>query len=147
MEPLAYAFEKGDREHELSKTLNDYEKQRNAPMGPRPHAFPPKDTTLLQPADLISGVVRETLLRAHGALGCLDNGFTSRTMLNTFEKYYSYDGLTSAVVAGHDATGCFVANPLIFKTLDDVSQRVANNNPIVIDKRLKQLNSDPKKKR
>jgi hypothetical protein len=147
MEPLAYTFEKGDREHELAKTLNDYEKQRNAPMGPRPHAFLPKDTPLLQPADLVAGVVRETLLRAHTAIGCLDNGLTSRTMLTTFEKYYSHDGLTSAVISGHDNTGCFVANPKIFETLDGASQRVATNNPKVVEKRLKQLNSNPKKRR
>jgi hypothetical protein len=133
-----YVFEKGDREHEIAKMMHDWNDSGNSEFGKlRSYAFMPKETTLLQPADLIAGVIQRSLLAAHKALPCLDNG-RSRTPLNNYERYYSRNGVTAAIVSGHDSERCWVINPLTFSVLDRTSTEFFARHPEVLAKRLKQ---------
>ncbi|HTR35190.1 MAG TPA: hypothetical protein VMH80_04780 [Bryobacteraceae bacterium] len=135
---VAYIFEKGDRQHEIAKMFGDWEKKSNSVRSRlRSLSFQDKSTTLLQPADLIAGVVQRCLMSAYEALPNLDNG-KSRTALHTFESHYSTDGVTASVVAGHDTEHCWVMNQKIFEKLDDVNSNVFKEYPEVLKKRLKQ---------
>ena len=139
-----YAFEKGDREHEISLTFSDFDEANSKLSGLRSHGFLPKQTTLLQPADLIAGVVQRCIIKANAAFPCQDNGI-ARTQLNTFERHYSPDGVTAAVVSGHDRTHCWVANPQSFKFLDGVAKRFFERKPDEVKKRMKRATFKPKK--
>lgn len=142
---VAFFFEKGDREHEISKMMQDWEDSKTSDFGKlRSHSFLPKQTTLLQPADLIAGVVQRCMLRAHKALPCLDNGF-SRTALHNYERYYHRNGVTAAVVSGHDRERCWVINPLTFRVLDRSSTEFFGRHPEVLKKRLNQSPYKPPK--
>jgi hypothetical protein len=147
-ERVRYVFEKGDREHEISKMMREWEDSGNSEFGKlRSYGFTPKEATpLLQPADLIAGTVQHILLAAHKALPCLDNGF-SRTPLSNYERYYSRNGVTAAVVSGHDANGCWIINPLTFTVLDRTSTDFFVRHPEVLVKRLKQSPYKPKKRK
>ncbi len=146
-ERVHYVFEKRDREHEIVKMLKEWEDSGNTYFGKlRSHGFMPKETTLLQPADLIAGTVQHCFLAAHKALPCLDNGL-SRTPLNNYERYYSRNGVTAAVVSGHDREGCWAINPLTFSVLDRLSTDFFARHPEVLVKRLKQSPFKPKTKR
>lgn len=81
--------------------------------------FQPKRTVLLQPTDLIAGKVQEVLTRAHDALKTLDNGM-SLTAVHTFERYFSYDGTSAAVLNSKNRHMCLVANKKIFHNVDRV---------------------------
>jgi hypothetical protein len=117
--PVRYTFEKGDREHEITETFRELDKNDTHPFfGPRGHGFEPKYLTLLQPADLIAGAVQRCLRKAHTKLPCFDNG-AYYTSLATFESSYSKDGVTGAVVKGFDRSDCFVANVKSFSLLDN----------------------------
>src|ERR1017187_3363861 len=68
---VRYVFEKGDREHEIIKVFNDWSEKNSVLSGLRGHGFEPKQTTtLLQPADLIAGVVQRCVLEQYNALPC-----------------------------------------------------------------------------
>jgi hypothetical protein len=142
---VGFFFEKGDREHEISKMMQDWNDSKTSEYGKlRSHGFYPKETTLLQPADLIAGVVQRCVLTAYNALACLDNGF-SRTALNNYERYYHRNGVTAAVVSGHDRERCWVINPLTFTVLDRSSTAFFERHPEVLKKRLKQSSFKPPK--
>jgi hypothetical protein len=135
---VGFFFEKGDREHEISKMMQDWNDSKTSEYGKlRSHGFYPKETTLLQPADLIAGVIQHCVLAAHKALPCLDNG-TSRTALQNYERYYHRNGVTAAVVSGHDHDRCWVMNSLAFAVLDRSSTAFFERHPEVLKKRLKQ---------
>lgn len=140
---VEYVFEKGDRQHEISKMVSDWDDTHSDLSELRGCAFYPKQTTLLQPADLIAGVVQRCVMSAYSALPCLDNGF-SRTALHNYERHYSHDGVTAAVVSGHDHERCWVVNPLTFTVLDRISTEFFERHPEVLKKRLKQSPFKPK---
>jgi hypothetical protein len=146
-EKVAYAFEKGEREHELAKTLTEYGKPKGGLRKLRSHRFLPKDTTLLQPADLIAGTVQHVLLRAHAAVRCLDNGRVC-TSLHNFERYYSKDGVSAAVLAAYDGIMLrIVANKPLFASLDALTEEMSQRNPAILNKRLKQSRNQGKRAR
>ncbi|MGA8762900.1 MAG: hypothetical protein WB562_08560 [Candidatus Sulfotelmatobacter sp.] len=135
---VGFFFEKGDREHEISKMMQDWNDSKTSEYGRlRSHGFCPKETTLLQPADLIAGVVQRCMLSAYKALPCLDNGL-SRTALHNYERYYHRNGVTAAVVSGHDRERCWIINPLTFTVLDRSSTDFFSRHPEVLKKRMKQ---------
>ena len=142
---VSYVFEKGDREHEITKTFADWDKKNSELKDMRSHAFLPKKTTLLQPADLVAGMVQRCVLSAfntHPTVG-LDNGL-ARTRLQTFDRNYSPDGVTAAVVTGHDTTKCWVMNAKSFTFLDKIGKDFFERNPAELRKRLKQAPYKPK---
>ena len=141
-----YAFEKGNREHEIIKVFGDWNQKNSLLSGLRAHSFEPKQSTaLLQPADLIAGMVQRCIVRQYNALPNLDNG-SSRTRLKSFEHHYSADGVTAAIVSGHDANSCWVANAKNFSFLDGVSKNFFQRYPEQLKKRLKRLPFKPKVK-
>lgn len=142
-----YVFEKGDREHEIKKVFADWNSKNSAYRNLRSHAFLPKKTTLLQPADFVAGVVQRCLVaafKAHPIIG-LDNGL-ARTRLKTFENHYSRDGVTASVVSGHDTTKCWVMNAQAFSFLDKVGIDFFNKHPDKLKKSLKGSPYKPKVK-
>jgi hypothetical protein len=143
-EKVAYVFEKGDRQHEIAKLFNDWDDTHSSLSGLRGLAFEPKQTMLLQSADLIAGVIQKCVLSAHSALPCLEGG-KSRTKLNVYEHHYS--PVTSAVVSGHDTEGCWIINPKTFAVLDKTSTDFFERHPNVLKKRLRQAPYKPKTKR
>jgi hypothetical protein len=138
-----YVFEKGDREHEINKVFGDWNERNSVLSGLRRHSFESKQITLLQPADLIAGIVQRCVLRQFKAFPNLDNGL-SRTRLKTFERYYSEDGVTAAIVSGHDENSCWIANAKNFSFLDGVSRNFFERHPEQLQKRLKRLPFKPK---
>ncbi len=76
-EKMAYAFEKGERQHEISYAFKEYENQTPELQDKRTLHFLPKATPLMQPADLIAGV----------------------THIGSFGRYYSHDGTTAALMS------------------------------------------------
>jgi hypothetical protein len=73
----------------------------------------------------------------------LDNGI-HRVQLNTFERYYSSDGVTNAVVSGHDLTHCWIVNPKSFDFIDRISEKFFANRPAELKKRRKRATFKPK---
>jgi hypothetical protein len=142
---VQYVFEKGDREHEIAKVFADWDKKNSYLSGLRGHSFQPKSTTLLEPSDLIAGVVQRCVKKSHGAFPSLDNGL-ARTRLNTFERHYSRNGVTAAVVRGHDDATCWVANAKNFTFLDGVSKDFFSKHPEQLSERRKRLRFKPKQK-
>ena len=146
-EKVAYTFEKGEREHELAKTLTEYENRQREMKDLRSHRFQPKNITLLQPADLIAGTVQHVLLRATSAIKCLDNGRVC-TSLHNFERYFSKDGVTAAVLPAFDGTLLrVVANKPLFKSLDSITDELVQRKPEVLNKRLKQTRNQGKRRK
>ena len=143
---VEYVFEKGDREHELHKMVSEWSEAEGELQNLRFLSFAPKATTLLQPADLIVGLVERCVVSAYQALPCLDNGLTSRTALHNFERHYSEDGVTAALLSGHDHEHCWVINPKTFTVLDHISTDFFERHPEMLDKRLKQSPYRPKSK-
>lgn len=143
-ESVAYVFESGDRKHELLKSFEEYEKKTPNLRGKRSMRFLPKDTTLLQPADLISGKVQEVLLRAHKALGCLDNGLRN-TPIDRFEKYYALDG-TSAPIFSQRAI-CWISNEKYLRQTDQMIAEVFAENPKLLKVRIKSATNQGKRRR
>jgi uncharacterized protein DUF3800 len=141
-----YVFEKGDREHEISNTFRDLDDRTSTLRNLRGHSFEPKATTLLQAADLVAGIIERCLVNAHSALPNLENGL-SRTPLNNFEHYYSDDGVTAAVVSGHDSEHCWVANPPMFQQIDKTAKEFLDKRPAYAKKRAKRTTFTPKKAR
>jgi hypothetical protein len=143
-EKVHYVFEKGDREHEIANVFADWDAKNSRLYGLRGHGFEPKKTTtLLQPADLIAGIVQRCVIRSHEAFPCLDNGL-ARTQLQTFDRHYSSDGVTAAVVSGHDHDKCWIFNASNVQFLGGISQRFFNRNPGQLSKRKKRLSYKPK---
>jgi hypothetical protein len=140
-EEVRYVFEKGDREHEMSNLFADLAKKDSKMFGLRGHAFEPKKTTLLQPADLIAGIVQRCALRAYEPLKSLDNGM-AYTFLNTFERHY--DEVTCAVVTGHDDKTCWIVNAKSFEYLDLISKAFLEEHPEQLSKRKKRYTYKPK---
>jgi hypothetical protein len=137
LEKLAYIFEKGEREHELAKTLTDFEKGRGWRYRDlRSHHFLPKCTTILQPADLIAGVVQGVLIRAIESIKCLDNG-RPFTPIHNFERYYSEDGVTSSVIPGNSVVYRVVVNKPTFRQLNAYTTDAAAKYPGILDRRRK----------
>jgi hypothetical protein len=144
-EKVRYVFEKGDRQHEIVKLIDDWERTEGDLAKLRGYGFEPKETTLLQPADLISGIVQGCVLSAHKAISCLDNGF-SRTPLHNFASHYSNNGVTLAVVKGNDQQNCWVYNQLTFKVVDRDSTNFYARYPKIFERRMKQSPFKPKVK-
>ena len=146
-EKVAYTFEKGDRQHEIAKTVNDYEKRNKKICDLRSLSFLPKPTPLLQPADLIAGTMQHVLLRAFGAIGCLDNG-RAFTELYNFERYFSKDGVTASVIPPFNGRILrYVANRPVFTNLDLITEHFEERKPEVVHKRLKQFRNQGKRKK
>ena len=145
-EHVAYVFERGDRQHEISKMFNDWIDTKSALSDLRGLSFEPKQVTLLQPADFVAGVVQRCALSAYSALPCLESG-KSRTALYVYEHHYSADGVTLAVVSGHDHDGCWIINPKTFSVLDRTSTDFFQRNPKLLKKRLRQSPYTPRTKR
>lgn len=146
-EKVHYVFEKGDREHEVSNIFKDWDSKNSRLSGLRGHSFEPKQgTPLLHPTDLIAGVVQRCVMAAYGAFPSLDNGI-ARTQLQTFERHYSPDGLTSAVVRGHDGDKCWIVNARNFSFLDGVSIDFFKRHPDQLKTRRKRLSYRPKPKK
>jgi hypothetical protein len=148
-ERVHYVYEKGDREHEINKVFDNFNKRNSKLRDLRTHQFlPKKTTTLLQPADFIAGVVQRSVMNSYAALPCLDNGF-ARARLHTFERHYSGDGVTAAVVAGHDrdkACKCWVINAKTFNFLDQIGKDFFDKNPDDLKKAMKRTPYKPKVK-
>ncbi|HEU5339770.1 hypothetical protein [Edaphobacter sp.] len=143
-----YVYEKGDREHEIRKVFADFDNQNSELQDLRKHQFLPKKTTLLQPADLIAGVVQRCVMNSYAALPCLDNGH-ARGRLSNFEKHYSGDGVTAAVLAGHDrdkACKCWIVNAKSFSLLDKIGKDFFDKHPDRLKKSLKSNPYKPKMK-
>jgi hypothetical protein len=141
-----YLFEKGDRQHELAKMVSEWEESNTSNrLGLRELSFEPKECTLLQPADLVAGIIQRCLIAAHSVLPCLDNGL-SRTALHNYERFYSSDGLTATLVNGHDHDHCWIMNQKTFRVLDNISTQVFDSHPELLEKRLKQSPYKPKPK-
>lgn len=146
-EKMAYTFEKGDRQHEIAKTVNDYERRNAEFRELRSLVFLPKSTPLLQPADLIAGTVQHVLLRAIAAVKCLDNG-RPFTALHNFERYFSKDGVTASVIPPYDGMLLrYVANKPVFTNLDLITAHFEERKPEVVHKRLKQFRNQGKRKK
>ncbi|MGB8114769.1 MAG: hypothetical protein WCF22_13400, partial [Candidatus Sulfotelmatobacter sp.] len=144
---VKYVFEKGDREHEIANAFADLEKNDSNFFGLRAHGFQPKQTTtLLQPADLIAGMIQRCLITAHRSFRSLDNGL-GFVRLNTFERYYSSDGVTAALVAGHDTKTCYIHNARAFMYMNEMSTEFFKQNPGQLEKRKKRLTFKPKKRK
>jgi len=58
-------------------------------------------------------------MRAHDAVKTLDNGM-SLTAMHTFERYFSYDGTSAAILNSKNRHMCLVANKKIFQNVDSV---------------------------
>jgi hypothetical protein len=138
-----YAFEKGDREHEIKKIFADWNSKNSEYKGLRSHTFLPKNTTLLQPADLVAGIVQRCVVSAFNAFPSLDNGL-ARTRLQTFDRHYSGDGVTATIVSGHDHDKCWIVNPKSFDFLDQIGSRFFERHPDQLKKRMKQSPYKPK---
>jgi hypothetical protein len=145
-EKVHYTFEKGDREHEISNIFKDWDEKNSRLSGLRGYGFEPKRVTLLQPTDLIAGVVQNCVISALNAFPSLDNG-TARTQLQTFERHYSSDGLTAAVVRGHDHDKCWIVNARNFSFLDGVSIDFFRTHPDQLAERRKRLSYRPRPKK
>jgi hypothetical protein len=143
---MRYVFEKGDREHEIAAVFADLEKKDSGFFGRRGHGFEPKETTLLQPADFVVGIVQRCLIKAYSGLPCLDNGST-QVHLNTFERSYSPDGVTHGLVNGHDKKTCRIFNARNFRYLDEMNKLYYEQNPGELEKRKKRLTYRPKPKK
>ena len=143
LQEVRYVFENGDRQHEITKVFTDWNEKNSRLHGLRSVSFEPKRTPLLEPADLIAGVVQRCALRAFKAFPSLDNGL-ARTQLRTFERHYSGDGVTAAVVSGHDTDGCWIANAKNFKFLDGVSRDFFKRHPEQLKQRRKRLPFKPR---
>lgn len=144
MQPVHYIFELGDRQHEISAVFADFAQTESKLYGLREHNFLPKTTVLLQPADFVAGVVQRTLMSAYRRLPTLDNGI-ARTRLRTFDRDYSGDGVTEALVRGHDSKHCWIANGQSFRFLDGVSMRFFAKHPEQLEKRMKRGGYRPKR--
>jgi hypothetical protein len=120
LNPVAYVFEKGDRQHEINHAFAEYESVHPELENLRSIAFVPKGLALLQMADLVCGKVYQVLHRAHTALGFLDNG-QDMARLDTFSRYYSRDGTSDALLrdSGNTAVhSCWVLNKKHFEDTD-----------------------------
>ncbi len=114
-ENVAYAFEKGDRQHELNHAFMEYDANQPGWDNLRSLTFMPKKAALLQAADLIAGKIQEVLMRANDAIHSLDNGLML-TPLNRFKRYYSHDGTTEEIMRHSAMHDCYVANKRHFHT-------------------------------
>lgn len=135
-EEIAYTFELGDRQYELSRAFHDFRKRNPQLEGKRSLHFLPKKTTLLQPTDLIAGKVQEVLLQAYRAAGSLDRG-KSLTPVGEFKAHYAADG-TSAALLMRGAIS-FVGNREWFKKADGDLSKLLRTDPTYLAKVRKQF--------
>jgi hypothetical protein len=133
-QPVLYVFEKGDRQHELNHSFMEYD-GNHPDFEDRSILFGPKRLPLLQAADLVAGKVQEILVRAQGALGFLDNGM-KLTPVNRFERYYSYDRTSEAIMKGSALHNCYVANKQHFVDADVRTIETIRKNPALMERRL-----------
>jgi hypothetical protein len=134
-EPVAYIFEKGDRQHEINHAFMEYD-AGHPEFENRSIDFSPKRVPSLQAADLTCGKIQEILERADRALGFLDSGLPL-THVDRFERYYSYDGTSEAIMRDNALHDCYVANKAHFIEADRRMAVVIRNNPAVLERRLK----------
>jgi len=142
MEKTAITFEKGEREHELAQTLRDLEsrfpKQRNL----RSHHFLPKQTTLLQPADLIAGVAQGLLMRVIKDGKSISDTQAFRP-LSRFWKYFSGNGLEDLLFLRQRVFFQAVVNRTTLEFLDGITEGASIKRPSMLANRRKQrLNQD-----
>lgn len=133
LEKVAFIFEKGEREHELAFTLTELDK-RLPQRDLRSHHFLPKDTAILQPADMVAGVVQRMILRAYAGLKCLDNGM-GFTPLQNFARHF--DTLTTATLPGNATVFRSVVNIAALRELNAITRFAISKNPGVIQRRMK----------
>lgn len=146
LNPVAYVFEKGDRQHEINHALAEHESFHPELENLRSITFVPKGLALLQMADLVSGKVYQILHRAHKALGFLDNG-QDMARLETFSRYYSHDGTSEALLRDLGSTAvhsCWVLNKKHFEDTDRNLSALFRNNPTLIARRRSQKLWTPK---
>jgi len=136
LEQLAYVFEKGEREHELRHTLDDIEKRFPEKRDIRSHHFLPKCTTLLQPADLISGIAQELLLSVKADHKSISDGRTFKS-LSRFWKFYRTDGVTESVLPRKQQYFRAVVNRPTLEHLDQITERSVEKYPDILKKRRK----------
>ncbi len=135
--PAAYVFEKGDRQHEMHHAFDEYESVHPGLKNLRGLSFEPKILPLLQAADLVAGKIGEILERAKKALGFLDSG-AEMTFVETFERYYSFDGTSEALMVNHDQTAGHFCRVLNKSHLEDADKRLFSvvwSNPDVLERR------------
>jgi hypothetical protein len=145
---MAVVFEKGDREHELHKGFNDADKVDPKHKDLRSLAFLPKQTTLLQPADLIAGKVREVLNRAR-AHGPLDNG-DYVTQVTSFSEHYVSNGTSASILKRGTGMGvpfCYVANRKLLRSADLNFLRLFREQPRTLARYTKDLRNQGKRGR
>jgi hypothetical protein len=147
MEKVAYTFEKGERQHEVSKAISDYEERNHDVADYRTLSFLPKKTPLLQPADLIAGTVQHVLLGAYSALRCLDNGHLF-TRVDNFEHHYSKNGVTAAVIPPYNGRLLrYVVNKPLFANFDLITAHLEERKPEAVHKHMKQFRNQGKRKK
>jgi len=145
VEKVRYVFEKGDREHEIINVFKDVEKHHDRHFGPRGHGFEPKETTLLQPADLIAGTIQRCLVKGCDAIPLVDEGI-GYVRLSALSSFYDSAGVTCAVVLGHDKEGCKILTGDSIKQLDMVSSVYFNFLPAqTVANRKKRYSYKPKR--
>jgi len=135
--PAAYVFERGDREHEMHHAFDEYVSIHPELNNLRGLSFEPKILPLLQAADLVSGKISEVLERAKGTLGFLDSG-AEMTFVENFERYYSFDGTSQALMVNNDQTAAHFCRVLNKSHLDNGDKRlfpVIWSHPQVLAKR------------
>jgi hypothetical protein len=135
-EYVAYVYENGDRQHEMHKAFEEYVAGHPELEDLRRLAFSPKELPLLQGADLTAGKVNEVLGRAQEKLGFLDNG-QRLTPVSNFEKYYSFDGTSEALLKEVAYHQCYVANKSHFQEADRKLVATVRRNPKILERRLK----------
>jgi hypothetical protein len=144
-ERLIYVFEKGEREHEVRQAIADYETRYPKNDSLRSLDFLPKNTTLLQPCDLIAGAVQGTLLAALEKFRSLHIGMAS-TPVQHFHSCYSRDGIAANVIPPWSGTlQCLVATRSLLYAMDFMTQQAVSKIPRVMAKRLKQHTNQGKR--
>lgn len=133
---VAYVYESGDRQHEMNKAFEEYVAGHPDLENLRSLAFSLKKLALLQGADLTAGKVNEVLERAQKKLGFLDSG-QRLTPISNFEKYYSFDGTSEALLEEIAYHQCYVANKSHFEEADRKLVVTVRRNPNILERRLK----------
>jgi hypothetical protein len=85
-------------------------------------------------------------MRAYADLGSLDNG-EKLTPIETFARYYSFGGTTSAVLKHDRPCLCFVGNRKLFTEAEPRIQDTFRKNPDILKKTTKRYVNQGKRSR
>ncbi|HTC92706.1 MAG TPA: hypothetical protein VK699_04530 [Terriglobales bacterium] len=146
-EEVAYTFELGDRQHEISKSFYEYVRPKPI-VNKRSIHFLPKETVLLQPSDLIAGKIQEVLMRAYSDLGTVEI-MDGHICIDEFKKYYSYDGTSLAVLDRPNGKRplCFVVSKSKWEESEPAVTKIFELHPNLLAKRLKHVKNQGKRRR